>query len=223
MKTHNTILIITIIFYVTIAYLSGFGTLTFGAGLGDLAYFFLIILWIIVLGIYFLIIRLKKIVFKPIVLNLLIVSFIGSILYTALEFTYLRDDLYPWNGRIFMISHEEYLKIERDKLISKIDSLDQVAVKNPKDYKSQTRQGYLLNELENWDRAIEIFNKALETNPEYFDAHYGLGESYCGKSQYAKALKAFEKAQLIDSTRERVNERIINLKDYHEITTYNTQ
>ena len=217
MKIHNTILTITIIFFVIIAYLRLFGPLTFGAGLGDLAYFFLIILWIIVLGIYFLIIRLKKIVLKPIVLNLLIVSFIGSILYTTLEFTYLRDALYPWNGRIFMISDEEYLKIERGKLISKIDSLEQVSVRHPKDYKSQTRQGYLLNELENWDRAIEIFNKALETNPEYFDAYYGLGESYCGKSQYAMAVKAFEQAQLIDSTRERVNERIINLKDYHKI------
>jgi hypothetical protein len=91
MKIHNTILTITIIFFVIIDYLSVFGPLTFGAGLGDLAYFFLIILWIIVLGIYFLIIRLKKIVLKPIVLNLLIVSFIGSILITTLEFTYLRD------------------------------------------------------------------------------------------------------------------------------------
>ena len=217
MKIHNTILTITIIYFVIIGYLSGFGPLTFGAGLGDLAYFFLIILWIIVLGIYFLIISLKKIVLKTIALNLLIVLFIGSILYTTLEFTYLRDCLYPWNGRIFMISHEEYLKIERDKLIAKIDSLQQVNVRNPKDYISQTRQGYLLNELENWDRAIETFNKALETNPKYFDAHYGLGESYCGKSQYAMAVKAFEQAQLIDSSKQRVNERIINLKDYHKI------
>jgi tetratricopeptide (TPR) repeat protein len=217
MKIHNSILTITIIYFVIIAYLSGFGPLTFGAGLGDLAYFFLIILWIIVLGTYFLIIRIKKVVFKPIVLILLIVSFIGSILYTTLEFTYLRDGLYPWDGRIFMISHEEYLKIEKEKLISDIDSLNHLALTNPKDYKSQTRQGYLLNELENWDQAIEIFNKAIETNPKYFDAYYGLGESYCGKSQYQMAVRAFEQAKSIDSTRERVNERIINLKNYHKI------
>jgi tetratricopeptide (TPR) repeat protein len=217
MKLHNTVLAITIFFFIVIAYLSGFGPLTFGAGLGDLAYFFLIILWVIILGVYFLIIRLKNIVFKPIVSNLLIVIFIGSISITILEFTHLRGAEYPWDGRIFMMSHEEYLKIEKEKLISQVNSLEQITLINPKDYKSQTKQGYLLNELENWDKAIEIFDKAIETNPKYFDAHYGLGESYCGKYQYALAVNAFERAKLIDSTRRGVNERIINLKDYHKI------
>jgi len=38
MKTHNTILTITILYFVLIAYLSGFGPLSFGAGLGGLMY-----------------------------------------------------------------------------------------------------------------------------------------------------------------------------------------
>jgi hypothetical protein len=101
MKTHNTILTITILYFVLIAYLSGFGPLSFGAGLGGLMYLFLIILWIIVLGIYFLIIRLKNIVLKPIVSRLMIAVMIGSCIYLTLEYTYLRDGLYPWNGSIF--------------------------------------------------------------------------------------------------------------------------
>lgn len=164
MRIHNWILTITIIYFVLIAYLSGFGPLTFGAGLGDLAYFFLIILWIIVLGIYFLIIRLKNIVLKPIVLRLIIVALMGSCVYTTLELTYWRDGLYPWNGRILMMSHEEFLQIEQEKLNAKVDSLEQVVRTNPNDYKSRTRQGYILNEIENWDLAIETFNKAIETN-----------------------------------------------------------
>ncbi len=101
MKIHNRILTLTIIYFVLIAFLSGFGPLSFGAGLGGLAYLFLIILWIIMLGIYFLIIRLKNIVLKPIVLRLMIAVMIGSCLYITLEFTYLRDGLNPWNGSIF--------------------------------------------------------------------------------------------------------------------------
>lgn len=104
MRIHNWILTTTIIYFVLIAYLSGFGPLTFGAGLGDLAYFFLIILWIIILGIYFLIIRLKNIVLKPIFLRLIIVALMGSCVYTTLELTYWRDGLYPWNGRILIMS-----------------------------------------------------------------------------------------------------------------------
>lgn len=217
MKIHNRILTITIIYFVLIAYLSGFGPLSFGAGLGDLAYFFLIILWIIILGIYFLIIRLKNIVLKPIVSRLMIAALFGSSLYITLEFTYLRDGLYPWNGRIFMISHEEQLQIEMEQMNSRIDSLEQVVRTNPNDYKSRTRQGYILNEIENWDRAIETFNKAIETNPRYFDAFYGLGESYCGKAQYVLAVRAFEQAKSIDSTREGVMARIVNLKGAHQI------
>jgi hypothetical protein len=101
MKIHNRILTLTIIYFVLIAFLSGFGPLSFGAGLGGLAYLFLIILWIIMLGIYLLIIRLKNIVLKPIVLRLMIAVMIGSCLYITLEFTYLRDGLNPWNGSIF--------------------------------------------------------------------------------------------------------------------------
>lgn len=50
---------------------------------------------------------------------------IGSGLYITLEFTYLRDGLYPWNGKIFMISHEEQLQMEKEQINSKIDSLEQ--------------------------------------------------------------------------------------------------
>jgi tetratricopeptide (TPR) repeat protein len=217
MKIHNRILTLTIIYFVLIAFLSGFGPLSFGAGLGDLAYLFLIILWIIVLGTYFLIIRLKNIVLKPIVSRLMIAVMIGSCLYITLEFTYLRDGLYPWNGRIFMISHEEQLYMEKEQINSKIDSLEQAVRANPDDYQSQTRQGYLLNEIENWDRAIEKFNKAIETNPRYFDSFYGLGESYCGKAQYVLAVRAFEQAKSIDATREGVSARIVNLKAAHRI------
>jgi len=217
MKIHNWILTLTIIYFALIAYLSGFGPLSFGAGLGDLAYFFVIIFWIVVLGIYFLIIRLKNIVLKPIVLRLMITTMIGSSLYITLEFTYLRDGLYPWNGRIYMISHDEQLHMEKEQINSKIDSLEQVVRTNPNDYQSQTRQGYLLNEIENWNRAIETFNKAIVTNPRYFDAFYGLGESYCGKAQYVLAVRAFEQAKSIDASREGVSDRIVNLKAAHRI------
>ncbi len=78
MKIHNRILTLTIIYFVLIAYLSGFGPLSFGAGLGGLMYLFLIILWIIVLGTYFLKVACKE--GLPI--------WVGKIIYECFELLY---------------------------------------------------------------------------------------------------------------------------------------
>ena len=46
--------------------------------------------------------------------------------------------------------------------------------------------------------AIELFKKAVETEPDYVDAHIGLGRAYLQANQIDKSIQALEKAYELD-------------------------
>ena len=149
----------------------------------------------------------------------LLISFILllSIFLSIKAFTVDRGSEYPWNGRIFMMSKTEWIRLEEDKYKNRMDNLDKIIHNSPTDFKSITAKGLLLNDKEKWDLSIIEFKKALQINPNYFEALFGLGVSYCGIRDYADAIREFERAKLIDSTRENVSNRIRNLKSYYKI------
>ncbi len=53
-------------------------------------------------------------------------------------------------------------------------------------------EGFLFEKLNKFEKAFESYNKAIEVNPEYFDALYNLGAAW-----YNKAVKELEKANEI--------------------------
>ena len=48
--------------------------------------------------------------------------------------------------------------------------------------------------VEDFDRGLIHYQKALELNPNLTTAHYGLGILYSGKRQFKKAIPAYKKA-----------------------------
>lgn len=53
-------------------------------------------------------------------------------------------------------------------------------------------EGFLFEKLEEFDKAIDSYQTAIDVNPEYFDALYNIGAAY-----YNKAVREFEKANEI--------------------------
>ncbi|MDL2231557.1 DUF4919 domain-containing protein [Porphyromonadaceae bacterium OttesenSCG-928-L07] len=51
-----------------------------------------------------------------------------------------------------------------------------------------------------YDKAIEYYQKAIETDSTYFDAHYNLGGAFARKHEFEKAIEAYQKAMTIDDT-----------------------
>lgn len=63
---------------------------------------------------------------------------------------------------------------------------------NAINYKEQGNEYLKTN---NFDKAIECYNKALSISPEYADAYFNLGKAYKYKKDYPSACQAFEKAK----------------------------
>ncbi len=213
----KVILLITIIFFALVLLFMLGGKLTFGWELGDLFYLYIQTAWLLILVFGFAILIKKKTNLNSFVSGLFPFILLFSIFLSVKAFTVDRGSGYPWNGKIFMLSKSEWEQLKRENFENTIDSLDKLIHHNLTDYKTITAKGKLLNENEKWDLSIEEFKKALIINHDYFDALYGLGDSYCGKDKYIEAVREFEKAKLIDSTRENVSVRIRNLKSYHKI------
>ena len=54
--------------------------------------------------------------------------------------------------------------------------------------------GHCYSALGNQLKAIEEFNKTLETTPLFVEAHLGLGKSYMVMKKYDHAITAFNQA-----------------------------
>lgn len=50
-----------------------------------------------------------------------------------------------------------------------------------------------------YDEAIASFIKAIEIDPEVYDAYHGLGDAYAGAGDYDNAIEAYKTAILIDN------------------------
>jgi tetratricopeptide (TPR) repeat protein len=52
----------------------------------------------------------------------------------------------------------------------------------------------------NYDKAIEYYQKAIETDSNYFDAYYNMGLAYLTLSDYEKAMAYYNKALTLNDT-----------------------
>lgn len=94
------LILFTRIYFIIIVLGMYYPGITFGHGLGDLAYLFLMLAWIIALSIILKLIRLKSPVNKA-VKAVIITALVASVLYITAFFTVYRGSEYPWNGHVF--------------------------------------------------------------------------------------------------------------------------
>lgn len=82
---------------------------------------------------------------------------------------------------------------EQNKLLQAIAEVE----KTPEDKRNASfyvQYGLLYLKLQEYDKSIEIWNKVLVTEPENSAALINIGVAYMSKSQYADAVKYFQKA-----------------------------
>lgn len=65
---------------------------------------------------------------------------------------------------------------------------------NAQDYLDYHEQGEFALRVEKWDRAIEMFTKAIEDNPNFFVAYHYRAIAYSKKGEYDKSIEDLKKA-----------------------------
>ena len=84
-----------------------------------------------------------------------------------------------------------YKKLEK---YEKSIELDKKAELKKDDYEAHYNRGNAHRDLEQYDRAIEWYKKAIEIKPDYYEAHYNRGNAYYDLEKYEKAIECFDKA-----------------------------
>jgi tetratricopeptide (TPR) repeat protein len=103
------------------------------------------------------------------------------------------DKLYPWacfekgNALNMMGRFTEAIEAYQKVLAFGIED-------NKEYYWAMDRQAIMYRKLKSFDKAIEIFNKLLELNPEYNGAWTGKGETYEVMQQLENAKTCYSKA-----------------------------
>jgi tetratricopeptide (TPR) repeat protein len=82
--------------------------------------------------------------------------------------------------------------------------------KNPKDQLAYNNKGSTYNELKEYDKAIESFNKTIMMNPCSDIAWLRKGNAFYNLERYKDALKCFERSFQLNSN----NEEAIKNKFY---------
>jgi len=62
------------------------------------------------------------------------------------------------------------------------------------DYLDYYEQGEFALRVEKWDRAIEMFTKSLQDNPNFFVAYHNRAIAYSKKGEYQKSIEDLKKA-----------------------------
>ncbi|MBI4965551.1 MAG: tetratricopeptide repeat protein [Desulfomonile tiedjei] len=62
------------------------------------------------------------------------------------------------------------------------------------DYLDYYEQGEFALRVEKWDRAIEMFTKSLQDNPNFFVAYHNRAIAYSKKGEYDKSIADLKKA-----------------------------
>lgn len=217
-KLFKGILLFSICFFVVVILLSFGGMLGFGYGLGDLKYdFYLIILTIGLIIAYFL---LKSIDFQ----NKIGIGIAGiTVLFifitlTMYLFTIGRGPEFKWDGYIFLSSAKLGIeKSEKEKSEVELKILDDSIAKNPSNYNAFFEKGLIFRHNGNWSASIIEYNKAIEINPEFFNAYTECAFNYSYIHDSINALQYYEKAHSLDSSNERIKDIIKNYKEYHNM------
>ncbi len=125
-KTLEIILFFTILFFTVVLIMMSLNLLTFGWGLGDLFYFYIQIIWVIILTIFLINIIIRKSKYSILKTRIISSILLISILIDILLFTINRGNEYPWNGKIFT-THKS-ITTKNKSLTSKIN--DTLIIKN---------------------------------------------------------------------------------------------
>jgi tetratricopeptide (TPR) repeat protein len=97
----------------------------------------------------------------------------------AMEYIKKGREAYPDNNNLIVEELEDYLK--NDKHEEALTSLKTAIANDPKNAVLYFAQGTVHESLKQENEAIESYNKALEINPEYFDASFNLGAYFFNK------------------------------------------
>ena len=59
-------------------------------------------------------------------------------------------------------------------------------------------------EIKNFDEALINFNKAIEINSKYIEAHENIANTYVLSKKYSLAIKNYEKLQKINNSKKTI-------------------
>jgi tetratricopeptide (TPR) repeat protein len=62
------------------------------------------------------------------------------------------------------------------------------------DYLDFYEQGEFALRIEKWDRAIEMFGKSIQDNPNFYVAYHNRAVAYSKKGEYEKSIQDLQKA-----------------------------
>ena len=108
------------------------------------------------------------------------------------------SDAYAQKGGFYRAKDKDY----NEEAILKARKAIELDPNLPEGYKALGTaygyKGWFNGDTESIDKSIENFNKALEYNDYYIDAHLDLGKMYFRKKNFVMAEEEFEKALKID-------------------------
>jgi Flp pilus assembly protein TadD len=94
-----------------------------------------------------------------------------------------------------------------------VKTLEEEAARNPRDPQPRLRLANYLYDQQQWPKAIEWYQKALELDPQNVDAHTDLGTAYYNVGRAQDALREYRKSLEIDPKHEPTifNTIVVNL------------
>ena len=99
------------IFFILVVVLSFSGSLTFGHGLGDLAYILPLIFWTLAIGAIYKFTKKVDFNSNKLISVLIVFVLLFSVYYTVRQFTVDRGSEFKWDGHVFLSS----AKADHDK------------------------------------------------------------------------------------------------------------
>lgn len=75
------------------------------------------------------------------------------------------------------------------------------------------KMGEVQGRTGNLDKAVELFNQAVEIDPNYTESYNNLGFAYYRKGEYRRAEEFFKKALEIDPNFEKARSNLLNIRN----------
>jgi tetratricopeptide (TPR) repeat protein len=100
-----------------------------------------------------------------------------------------------------------------------IKTLEEQAARNPKDPVLRLKLANYLYDLQQWQRAVEWYQRVLELEPKNVDARTDLGTAYFHLGRPREALQEYRKSLAIDPTHQPTmfNSIVVNLDGLHNV------